>query len=240
MDCAFVKKVTDTDVKCFFNYIMKHIHEDNNGEIFEIWDKDSTLIHLLPYMNELKTVGKCKYHIDDAFTHMNYVYKNFKTFLRGDIVINGIGIEMFNRYIEGFSIGDYMCFVAFTHDIGKYRAYKRSGEKVSFKNHEFFGAQIMEEVCTKYNFPVEAKELIVKCIQAHMYPLNISKNPQSELIMKEFFEKYKEYVPYILVLAYCDLEGKRLYEDKIEEKNSYRKVIEKIFFEYSTFRSSID
>lgn len=240
MDYSFEKKAADINVNYIFNYIMQNIHDDSAGMIFEVWDKENVLIQLLPYMNQLKTVGKCKYHIDDAFTHMNYVYKNFKAFLRGEIIIRGISNEMFSRSINGFSVGDYMSLAAFTHDIGKYRAYKNIGGSVSFKNHEFFGAEIMEEVCTKYNFPREAKDLIINCIQAHMYPLNISKSDKSELIMKEFFEKYKEYVPYILVLAYCDLEGKRLYENKIEEKNHYRKLIEKIFFEYSTIMNSID
>lgn len=240
MDYSFEKKAANANVNYFFNYIMQNIHDDSAGMIFEVWDKENILIQLLPYMNELKTVGKCKYHIDDAFTHMNYVYKNFKAFLRGEIIIRGISNEMFSRSINGFSVGDYMSLAAFTHDIGKYRAYKNIGDSASFKNHEFFGAEIMEEVCTKYNFPSEAKDLIINCIQAHMYPLNISKSDKSELIIKEFFERYKEYVPYILVLAYCDLEGKRLYENKIEEKNNYRKLIEKIFFEYSTIMNSID
>jgi poly(A) polymerase len=240
MKHTFPEEVTGGKTDFYFNYIMKHIHEDNDGKIFEVWDKDDTLNHLLPYMEELKTIGKCKYHIDDAFTHMNYVYKNFKAFLRGEIIIDGISPKMFSRSIEGFSVGDYISLVAFTHDIGKYKAFRNQRGDISFKNHELIGAEIMEEVCTRYNFPKGARDIVVKCIQAHMYPLNISKSTEAQSIMKEFFEKYKDNVPYILALAYCDLEGKRLYEDKIEEKNHYRKMIEKIFFEYSTFTSSID
>lgn len=238
MKDTFPKQITNTKAEYYFNYIMKSIHEDNDGTVFETWDKSNTLNQLLPYMEDLKTVGKCKYHIDDAFTHMNYVYKNFKAFLRGEIIIYGISSKEFSRTIEDFSVGDYMSLVAFTHDIGKYKAYKNEGGNISFRNHEVIGAEIMGEVCTRYNFPEEARDIVVKCIQAHMYPLNISNSTEGQVIMKEFFEKYKNYVPYILALAYCDLEGKRLYEDKIEEKNHYRKLIEKIFFEYSTFTSS--
>lgn len=238
MSCTFEKKLSNKDVKYGFSYIMEHISEDDEGIIFELWDKNDTLKQLLPYMDELKTVGKCKYHIDDAFTHMNYVYKNFKTFLKGKIIIDGINVELFHRNIKGFSIGDYISLAAFTHDIGKYRAFKKQGDSISFNGHEFIGAQIMEEVCTRYNFPKEAKDIIVKCIEAHMYPLNISKSTESVPIMRELFEKYQGYVPYILALAYCDMEGKRLFTNKVEEKNAYRKIIEKIFFEYSTFVSS--
>lgn len=217
---------------------MKLIEVDVSGIAFDMLNNYGILKYMLPYIEELKTVGKCKYHDEDAYYHMNKTYISFKEFLDGKIIIEGIDKAQFSSKIGSFSKGNFAALAAFSHDIGKYNSYKIIGEKISFIGHDKVGAEIMTMTCNELGLSKSATKLIVTMVEAHMYPLGLYKNilkNEKEAYYK-FFTKYDEYVPEILVLSYCDIYATLSCDNAQNDLLKYKIFIEKLQNEYYEFK----
>jgi poly(A) polymerase len=221
-----------------FNEFIKIIQEDSEGIAFEELERYGVLKELIPNVEELKKIGKCKYHIEDAFTHMNLVYRNFKEILKGRLILYGIDIEILNKNIGSIPIKDYIAFAAFCHDIGKVNCYKNTEGKVSFIGHDIVGSKIMSKVCGELGFPKKAEKLITTLVEAHMYPLGLCKNKvrNYKKSFYKFFSKYDEYVPYILVISYCDMQATKTLYDPDNEEQIFKDYIEKLLEEYKLYK----
>ncbi|MCY6484797.1 HD domain-containing protein [Clostridium aestuarii] len=232
------KYIKDCPKERILSELMQIIEHDNNGIAFEELDKYHVLKNLIPYVDELKVIGKCKYHIEDAFTHMKLVYKNFKEVLQQEQNINGLELNIFNEQIGEFKTREYAAFAAFCHDIGKAKCYRKIGERVSFIGHDEQGAIIMREVCRKLGFPKRAQKLIIKLVEAHMYPLSLCKNKvkNPKKSFYKFFSRYNEYIPYILTLSYCDMHATKMLYDPDNEEEEFINYIERLFEEYSLYK----
>jgi poly(A) polymerase len=221
---------------------MNIIQCDNSGIAFDLLDKYNVLKNLLPYIDDLKCIGKCKYHIVDAFTHMNISYKYFKKIFKDRQKFMGFNIEFLNKNLGGFCLKDYTAFATFAHDIGKFKCYKNNNGKVSFYGHNISGAKIANNFCNYFKFPKKAVKLITTVIEAHMYPLGIFKNFNSNYKKHfyNFFYKYDRYVPYILIVSFCDVYATRSLLDPENELEKYKKFIKNLFKEYYIYRSILD
>jgi poly(A) polymerase len=217
---------------------MKLIEADIAGMAFDMLNNYGILKYILPYIEDLKTVGKCEYHLEDAYCHMNKTYMSFKEFLEGRISIEGIDKSQFSSKIGSFEKGSFAALAAFCHDIGKYKSYKTKEGKVSFIGHEKVGAKIMMLICTELSLSKSATKLIVNMIEAHMYPLRLYKNNQQnerEAYYK-FFTKYDEFIPEILTLSFCDIYATLSYYDPQNNLLKYKVFIERLQNEYCEFK----
>lgn len=222
-----------------FNEFMKIIEKDTRGNAFEVLDNIMILNRIFPQVERLKVIGRCKYHIVDAFTHMNSTYGVLK-----DLLSNRIQFEFdFKKYLDKkisvYKYEDYLAISAFVHDIGKEECYKKDGEKVSFIGHDFAGAKISESIFEKLGFPKDAVILIKSIVEGHMYPLALYKNELNSLKKScfKFFSKYKDNVPYILIISYCDFYATRTFLGLGEETDEYRSFIITLFEEYEKYIS---
>ncbi|MCY6370239.1 HD domain-containing protein [Clostridium ganghwense] len=234
------KYIKDYPKERIFNEFIRILEDDKEGKAFEELERYGVLQHLIPYIDELKVIGKCKYHIEDAFTHMNLVYKNFIEVLRGRLYIKGLDLNIFDKKIGEFPIKCYMAFAAFSHDIGKAKCYTKNGDKVSFIGHDKEGAKIISEVCSELGFPKRAQKFIEKLVEAHMYPLGLCKNKVKNY-KKSFyklFSRYDEYIPYILVLSFCDIHATKMLYDPDNEEDEFIAYLERLFKEYSLYRQA--
>lgn len=236
------KYIKDCPKERIFNELIKIIEDDVQGVLFQELDRDGVLKELLPYIDELKTMGKCRYHIEDAFTHMNLVYENFKELLKGNLSIRGLDTSIFDESLANISIKNYIAFAAFCHDIGKAKCYKKVDDKVSFIGHDKEGALILRNVCDELGFPKRAQELIEKLVEAHMYPLGLCKNnvKNYKKSFYKFFLRYDKYIPYILALSYCDMHATKMLYDPDGEEDIFKEYIEKLLEEYKIYREVKD
>lgn len=220
-----------------FSEFMKIISCDEFGDAFSILDTYGVLKHLIPYVEEHKTIGKCKYHATDAFTHMNTSYKAFKQLIKGEIKVEGLNLNSLAKKIGEFNLEHYMAFAIFSHDIGKYPCYKEEQGKVSFLNHEKVGAKIINEFCNFWRFPKEANRIITKVVEGHMYPLGLFKSQSKDhkKSFYKFFNKYKEFTPYILMASFCDIYATNIFANKYDESCKYKEFIENFLREYSIY-----
>lgn len=233
------KYIKECPKERIFTEMMNILEIDSDAIAFNVLEEDGVLKHIIPYIAKLKVIGKCKYHIEDAFTHMNLVYKNFKEILKGNLKINGMDLKLFSTYIGGYSIKNYMAFAAFCHDIGKANCYVKNGEKISFIGHDKEGANIVHELCNELGFPKKGTKFISNLVEGHMYPLGLYKNniKNYKKSFYKLFSRYKEYIPYILILSYCDIHAtKMLYDPDCEEEECV-KFLEKLFIEYKVFET---
>ncbi|MBP2032298.1 poly(A) polymerase [Clostridium algifaecis] len=216
--------------------LMLIIKKDEQGNAFEILDTFSILKNLIPYVQELKTVGKCKYHIEDVFTHSNLTYKVFKDVIKKRIVIKKLDYSIFDVGFGKFTMKEYAAFACFVHDIGKYKAYKKENNKVSFLGHEEIGADICKNICNNLKFPKKASKFIETVVGAHMYPLYLFKNNrENKEAYFEFFYKYNEFAMEIILISFCDNYATRILLDEENEKEEYSKFIEDMFSEYKIY-----
>ncbi|KOA19106.1 multifunctional CCA protein [Clostridium homopropionicum DSM 5847] len=225
-----------------YTELIKLIEEDKEAIAFEALERCGVLQNLIPYIDELKVIGKCRYHIEDAFTHMNLVYKNFKALLKGNLTIKGLDLELLNNKLGGTYIKSYIAFAAFSHDIGKAKCYKKIEDKVSFIGHDKVGAEIISEVCEELGFPKEGKKLIEILVEAHMYPLGLCKNrvKNNKKSFYKLFSRYDKFIPFILTLSYCDMYATKMLYDPDNEEELFKKYIEQLFEEYKLFRKARD
>ena len=232
-------RIMDMPMERVFKEFMLILERDNQGKAFEVLDNYGILKNIIPYIEELKTIGKCAYHIEDVFTHMNLTYCVFKDILSGRVSVEGLNLHVFEDKIGGFKLGVYMSLACFLHDIGKYQAYRKDGDKVSFWGHEMKGAAIARNFCRNMKFPKKAESYIENIVEGHMYPLKIfkqsSKDKKNDFY--KFFSKYDGYIIEILTVAYCDNYATRMLLDVGNEKVRFKMFIEEMLKEYELYCS---
>jgi poly(A) polymerase len=220
-----------------FKELMLIIKDDKLGLAFEIMDNYGILKNIIPYIDELKTIGKCKYHTEDVFTHMNLTYGVFKDILRGKIKLKGLNLNIFDHKIGEFSLQEYLSLACFLHDIGKYEAYKNENNKISFYGHDIMGASICERFCNDMKFPKKAEKYIENIVRGHMYPLGLFKKDifHNKKAVYSFFYNYDVYVEGILTTAFCDNYATRMNLNRQNEKQRFKVFIEYMLKEYETY-----
>ncbi|WP_035294995.1 CCA tRNA nucleotidyltransferase [Clostridium sp. KNHs214] len=234
IESSYLKECTKERV---FSEFMKIISCDEFGEAFSVLDSYGVLKELIPYVEEHKAIGRCKYHVEDAFTHMNASYKAFKELIRGDIKLDGLDLSILDRRVGEFNLQNYIAFGIFNHDIGKYSCYRKESGKVSFLNHEKVGAKIINEFCDFWRFPKEGTRIITKLVQGHMYPLGLFKSNLKDYKKSfyKFFKKYEYVIPYILITSFCDMYATTIFINTYNEWEVYKKFLEKLFKEYEIY-----
>jgi poly(A) polymerase len=230
-------KVMEASKERIFRELMLIIKEDQSGSAFEIMDDYGILKNIMPYIDELKTIGKCKYHVEDVFTHMNLTYGVFKDILKGKMNLKGLDLSVFEVKIGEFELSEYLGLACFMHDIGKYEAYKKENNKISFHGHDIKGAEICKNFCNNLKFPKKAENYIENIVRGHMYPLGLFKNGSlnNRKAVYKFFYRYDGYVIGILVTAFCDNYATRMNLDRENEKERFKAFIERMLKEYKLY-----
>lgn len=232
-------RLEDVAGEKIFSELMLILKNDKSAKAFEMLDSFSILKHIVPYVDQLKTIGKCRYHVEDVFTHVNLTYMTFKDILDGTISIKNLNMEIFKLKIGDFSLKEYMSFACFLHDIGKYKAYKKENGNISFRGHERKGMEICRELGIRLKMPGKVLEFIETMVYIHMLPLSLFKkgfkNSMNEIY--DFFYKYYKFAPYVIVLSFCDNYATMMLLDKENQKQKYKEFIECMLKEYDRYSS---
>lgn len=213
--------------------LLRIINVDKNGIAFNVLDQYGVLENLLPYVSELKILGKCKYNVEDVFTHMNAAYEIFKEIQYKKIELNGLDIDLLNKsYLGENKLIDILALAVFVHDIGKFKSYRKENDKISFAGHEIAGENIMRDVCKRLGFPKNEENLICNVIRGHMYPLKLFKiksdKDNFKIELDKFIYEYKDYIKHILIASYCDISATNIYYNLESEMKEYKIFIEEL------------
>ncbi|MFA9398403.1 MAG: HD domain-containing protein [Clostridiaceae bacterium] len=232
-----IKNIKKCKKERLFNEFMKIIHKDQYGCAFKVLDQYDALKYIVPYSEENKTIGKCKYHIEDAYTHMNLVYENFKKLYLSEIKLNGFDRNYFKRRIGDFNLCDFASLACFLHDIGKYKCYNKTEEKITFYGHDIVGSDIALGFLSDFGFPKSMISYISILIRGHMQPLMIYKNrgKDNKKYFYKFFKKYDKLSYDIFAISFCDVYSTRMLKDEENEILVYKKFIENAYKEYNIY-----
>lgn len=233
----YKEKLLECNKEELYQELLTIFSKDKDGNAIECLDRYGVLENLFPYIKESKTMGRCKYHVVNAYTHMEITYRTFKDLVSGRLFLNGIKEILINRPIQNFWLYDFIAIAAFLHDIGKFSSHKKEDGKVSFKAHNEIGAKITEEALSKLQFPKEAIEIVTTVVAGHMQPLEIFKKGglADKKLIKDFFDKYGEVTPMILAVSFCDVYATLSLKDDDNEAEAYRTFMEGFIEGYKSY-----
>lgn len=170
-------------------------------------DNLKLLYEIFPVMESMRKIGKCRYHVVDAYTHSLLTLQ----FLEDNIqnvygTINGPRVR---EHLQGM-IGPYKRFTivklgAFLHDIGKPSAMKYENGRVSFKEHDITGEIEFRAIAEKYNMKNDYRKLINDIILGHMRVLVLFKQGISDEGMYKLFRDYGNNTIDVLVSSLFDV-----------------------------------
>lgn len=210
----------------YLNFMDKHIH---------LLDK------IFPEVIEMKTVGECKYHVVDSWTHSIYTLKILESYIYANC--------FFEEHIEN-AYEDHMGEIladkrtrlqlvklgALFHDIGKPSArFVDKGGRVRFRGHEITGADIVKKYAEEYMLSNKEKSILYNCVLRHMWPLNLYKcNDVSGKVLYEMFSETGSDTLDILLIALADIVATRKLLDPQEEMGIFKVHVEYIANNYLT------
>lgn len=223
--------------------IIKIFESKRAYDTLSLMDKEGVLKIIFPQVEPLKKVGKCKYHVVDAFTHSMLVLKFAEEGMK--YIYNSKWGEEIKSHFEEKINGEKRIAIfkmgCFFHDIGKPKAYKNENGKVSFKLHEVYGKDVFSEISTRLSMPNHMTKIIKSIIGGHMRVLGFYKQNSSESAYYRFFKDYKENSIDVVLCSLFDITATRsLLDDNGERKKYFEFILEIIDKYYSKFaRDSI-
>jgi tRNA nucleotidyltransferase/poly(A) polymerase len=172
----------------------KIIIEQTPSKAFLMMDDINLLQEILPEVARLKNLEQpAKYHLDDVFTHTLKVL---------DRTRNDAALRM----------------SALLHDIGKFKTYKKIGNKISFLGHESESAKESECILKRLKYPKDFILRVSSVIKNHMYP-KMYTNDWSDSAIRRFFKRCGNEFDLIMEISKADY-GKINDENKLAELNA--------------------
>lgn len=172
----------------------KIIIEHTPSKAFLMMDDINLLQEILPELARLKNLEQpTKYHFDDVFTHTLKVL---------DRTRNDVTLRM----------------SALLHDIGKFKTYKKTENKISFLGHESESAKESESILKRLKYPKDFIVRVSSIIKNHMYP-KMYTNDWSDSAIRKFFKRCGNEFDLIMEISKADY-GKINDENKLSELNA--------------------
>ncbi|MDR2812080.1 MAG: CCA tRNA nucleotidyltransferase [Endomicrobium sp.] len=172
----------------------KIIIEYTPSKAFSMMDDINLLQEILPEVARLKNLKQpAKYHFDDVFTHTLKVLDR----TRNDVTLR-ISVLL--------------------HDIGKFKTYKKTGNKISFLGHESESAKESESILKRLKYPKDFIVRVSSIIKNHMYPKMYTNN-WSDSAIRKFLKKCENEFDLIMEISKADY-GKINDENKLVELNA--------------------
>lgn len=221
-----VEKLDKSKVK---NILFNILECKKSYYYFNYMDEELNILNLiLPEIDTLKNVGKCKYHVVDTWTHSINTMKEIENIIYAD----GYFEKHLKRAYElhtGTIIGAHdriklLKLGALFHDIGKPRArWTDNTGRDRFRGHEIIGGDMVEEICERLHFTQEETSYLKKIVVNHMVTLVLYKtNDVSAKSLFDVFEKLKEDTMDIILIGLADIISTRRLLKPYEEMSIYK------------------
>lgn len=203
--------------------IFKILDGDRGYEILKELDETMLLSEIFPVFKRMKLVGKCKYHTVDSFTHSMFSLKTLEDML--DDVLRTKHGEDIKRHLEedmsGVKRRTVLKLATLLHDIGKPKAYKKEGEKITFKGHDATGYEEFLEIDKRYNFSKEQRNLITAVIKGHMRILGLFKVGATDRALYRLIRDFEDNTLDVVLASLFDVTATRLLLDENGERERY-------------------
>ncbi|MCX7904471.1 MAG: HDIG domain-containing protein [Caloramator sp.] len=217
------EKINEVSGERIRDEIFKILDGDRAYEILKELDEILLLSEIFPVFKRMKLVGKCKYHTVDSFTHSMFSLKTLENMM--DDVLRTKHGEDIKRHLEedmsGVKRGTVLKLATLLHDIGKPKAYKKEGEKITFKGHDVTGYEEFLEIDKRYNFSKEQRNLITAVIKGHMRILGLFKVGATDRAIYRLIRDFEDNTLDVILASLFDVTATRLLLDENGERERY-------------------
>ncbi|CCC57960.1 CCA tRNA nucleotidyltransferase [Caloramator australicus] len=217
------KRINEVSGERIRDEIFKILDGEKSYEILRELDEVSLLSEIFPVVKRMKLVGKCKYHTVDSFTHSMFSLKTFEDMI--DNVLKTKHGEDIKRHLEedmsGVKRKTVLKLATLLHDIGKPKAYKKEGEKITFKGHDVTGYEEFQDIDKRYNFSKEQRSLITAVIKGHMRILGLFKVGATDRALYRLIRDFENNTLDVILASLFDVTATRLLLDESGERERY-------------------
>lgn len=209
---------------------------------FNLMDKQLNILNkIFPEIEPMKEVGKCKYHVVDAWTHSLHTMRVIEKI----IYANGYFEKHLRKayeqhtaevYSNGHTRIQLIKLAALFHDIGKPGArWVDETGRVRFRGHEIVGEEIMANVSDRLKLSNREKKFLCKIVKEHMWPLTLYKtNDVSGKALYDLFKNFGDITLDIILIGLADIISTRQLLNPDEEMGMYKVHAEYLANNYLT------
>lgn len=201
-----------------------------------VWQmfESGLLFRIFPEMKALPDCPQNRHHDFNVFDHTLSAYRHMETVL--NTLNDFVPDEFKSRLRLPYNIG-LLKYATLLHDIGKPDTHTESDGIIHFYGHEFKGAQIAEQICTRLKFSGYEKKYTKFIIKNHLYPLflfsDINPNTNSNKARTKYFITCGDYSPDIALHAYADFLAKKK-GDNLPEHEAFKQFTIDLIHDYFT------
>jgi poly(A) polymerase len=218
--------------------LLKILDNNESYKYIEMMDYVGLLNVVFPIMKRMKTIGKCRYHVVNAYAHslltLRYLEKNIC-----EIVNSQYGKELkefLNSDVNNKKRIQVIKLASLLHDIGKPDAAHMEGDRVSFKGHNVAGEIVFKAIASRLSMSTKQREIILSVIKGHMRILGMYKHGANNKTIYKLFTDLGDNVIDVLICSLCDVNATRsLLEDNGESRKYWDFVMGLVDKYYSSF-----
>lgn len=223
----------------FNKILINSLKSKDTSEEFKRLDNNKKLEQLIPKVNEMKTVGECKYHVVNCFDHSINALKELEDITKDEFFFSNHLKDKVWNYLntivdQDITKLDILKLGLFLHDVGKPDA-KTIDEngRVHFKGHEKIGGDIVIELGKTLGLSQSVIDVLFKYVRYHMFLLVFYKN--NDMTKEKLFEVFDllgEDTIGAMILGYADIVSTRKLLNPNEEVGIIKTYMEFILTNY--------
>lgn len=224
------------------NEIFKILGSKRAYYYFSFMDKHlGMLSRIFPEIGPMKDVGKCKYHVVDAWTHSLHTMRVIEKIIYADGYFEKHLKKAYEDHTNQIMANDHnrlqlIKLAALFHDIGKPKArWIDETGRVRFRGHEIVGEEIMADISNRLALSKKEKDFLCKIVKEHMWPLTLYKtNDVSGRALYDLFKNFGESTLDIILIGLADIISTRQLLKPHEEMGMYKVHAEYLANNYLT------
>lgn len=220
--------------------LYKIFESDRSHVYIKKLDELNLLERIFPIIRPMKKLGKCRYHVADAYTHSLLTLKFFEENI-SSIFDTEHGGKIKNHLDENINGRKRIYTIkigVFLHDIGKPKAVNMDGGIVSFRGHEKTGVQEFKEIAKRLAMSIKQREIIKSIIAGHMRILGLFKQGASDRALYRLFADLQDNTIDVLLCSLYDITATRSLLDEDGESRKYSDFILNLIDGYYRYESS--
>ncbi len=209
---------------------------------FNLMDKYLNILNkILPEIEPMKEVGRCKYHVVDSWTHSLHTMRVIENIIYADGYfekhLKTAYEEHTNKiYSSNHSKIQLIKLAALFHDIGKPSArWVDETGRIRFRGHEVAGEEVVGNISDRLKLSEKEKKFLCKIVKEHMWPLTLYKtNDVSGKALYDLFINFGENTLDIILIGLADIISTRQLLNPHEEMGMYKVHAEYLSNNYLT------
>ncbi|CDF57185.1 CCA tRNA nucleotidyltransferase [Thermobrachium celere] len=222
--------------------LFKILKFKNSYDYIQMLDDIGVIDSIFPIMKEMKKIGKCKYHLVDAYTHSTLALKFLEDRYK-ELYSTKWGNKI-EEYLEE-QVGtskriEVLKLAIFLHDIGKVKAFKEIDGKITFRGHDLTGVDEFNLILKRLPLSNAKASIIKSVITGHMRILGLFKQGASDKAVYKLIKDYKTNLPSVLISSLYDVLATRSLLDENGESQRYFEFVLNLFDRYYTFLEKRD